>query len=192
MESFRATDIRFESFRKSLSHPRWLAAFSLTFVLLSACSTKIQTDTSGASVGTGGDLTNNQNYSTDNSGNGSSTYTPNLTNNYPLPNSAGTSVTNTTPLNCYISRPGGYFPVGMPIPWQFGTDSGEALEVVFIGADEPWVTQPNYPLPASFSIYFRSPGVKKLSFLVRSQSDPNRYCNQGYRIYDQVVINPGY
>ena len=191
MEFYRTTEIGTPSTVRSICHFRHLASIALVAVLLTACSTKIETDTTGATVATGGDLTNNQDYTYDQSGDGSSLYTPDDMTDYTIP-STTTTTTNSTPLSCYIYRPGGYFPVGMPIPWKFGTDTGDELEIVAIGAQEPWVTEPTYPLPAEITIYFNKPGTKKLSFLVRSKAEPNRYCNQGYRINDQVYINPGY
>lgn len=177
--------------KNSGNHLKRLGAILLSVGLLTACSTKISTDTSGASLTdtTSTNNTNTYDYNTDYTGSDTSTPTVDTST---VTNTTTTSSGYTGPIRCYISRQGGYYYTGMPIAWEFGTDTGEPLEVINITSNVPWTTQPQFPIAPSFTISFQSTGWKTLSFLVRSATDPSRVCNGGRAVQDRIYINYGY
>ncbi len=187
MKHFRNTVSAVEFSANSKSNLKRLAAIMLSTALLSACSTKISTDTSGASVANQTGSSNEYDYNTDYSDDGSSINTPQIDTNPTTPTIPVSGVS--APIRCYVYRPGGYFYVGQPVPWEFGTDTGEELEVVNITSNIPWTQPPTYPIASNFTITFHSPGVKRLSFTVRSKLDPSRVCNAGRPVNDQIVVN---
>ena len=180
--------------QNSRSNLKRLGAILLSVGLLTACSTKIATDTSGASVS---DLnttgTTDYDYTNDFSDTGTDTSTPTVDTSTPTNTTTSPTTPNyTSPIRCYISRQGGYYYTGMPVAWEFGTDTGEELEVINITSSVPWTTQPQFPIAPSFTISFQSSGWKNLSFTVRSRSNPSRVCNGGRAVNDRIYINYGY
>lgn len=91
-------------------------------------------------------------------------------------------------LNCWIERPGAYYYVGQGVQWQFKSSTGVPLQVVWIDSGEQWSQQPQYPLPDRFSIYFYTPGWRRLAFQVKA-ANGQQYCNNGQPLTDEVFVN---
>ncbi len=180
----------------SASYLGYLTIFVALTVLVSGCSTKVDTENSTGTTpsvvpNNGGQYLPPNIFQQPLNGGGTN-YSPQTDLNTPYYPPGTTYPQYPTSLNCYLQRSGGYYYMGYPVQWDFYADNNEPLQVVRLDSGEVWQTPPSYPLPSSFAITFYTAGQRQLSFTVRSARNPSLYCNGGTPIYDSVHINSYY